>query len=164
MKVIFTSSKLPFSWLIKWTFNQPVSHVAFVFDDKWLIHSNFLGVNFQWFSAWKKSNNVVFELSYDLSLLQQEALFQSILDSHAEDPYEWAGFLYFCWRGLLYKLFRMSLPKSNPLNGKGMLCTELLVSLPPWITNLPEDIDLSIITPYNLYEILSEAKQKKALS
>jgi len=152
---------MPLSDLITWTFNEPVSHVAFVFDDKWLLQSNLFGVNIRWFHLWKKKQHIIFQLKYELPLEKEEQIFQALLDAYSEDWYDYLGFLYFVWRGFLYKVFKIQLPKKNPWVTSGHLCTKLVEFLPRWLTNLPEDLDLEIVTPYKLFMILKEAKWKK---
>ena len=74
MKISFTKNNSILSKLIRWVFDEPASHVIFSFDDdKWIIHSNLIGVNIRYYSAFMKSGStkIVDTLEYDLSLIEE---------------------------------------------------------------------------------------------
>jgi hypothetical protein len=163
VKIIETKSSNILSKLIRWAFNSKGSHIAFVFDDdKWLVHSNLLGVNIRLFKAYMNHHSkteIVESIEYDLTLDQEEEVFQTLISQCSEDSYDYPGFIYFAWRGLLYKLFDKELPLRNAWGKADMqLCTEMIFKLPPWITKLPEDIDLGMTTPDKAMIILKGAK------
>lgn len=157
MQIVFSRSKYPLSALIMWAFNEPVSHTAFVFDDKWLFQSNLLGMNVHWLRTWQKTSTVVDCITYDLTIEQEEEIFQSLLDQYSDEEYDFCAFAYFGWRAFLLKFFGVPMPKTGR-NGKGYLCTEVAGLLPQWLTKLPKDVDLSITTPWQLRDILKAAK------
>lgn len=153
MTLIWTSSKLPLSKLIQWAFNEPTSHFGIVFDNGIIFHSNLAGTHVEWFKTFTKKCEIVFSKYYDLSLEEEEQIFQNILTTYDDRSYDFIGFLYFGWRALLLKLFKKPLPEKNKWNsGKSYLCTELAGTLPDNIvSNSVKKRDLSIITPYKLY-------------
>lgn len=160
MKIIWTKSTKPLSLLIRWVFNEPVSHVAFVFDHKLVIHSNLLGVNLQWFNTFKKHCEIVYCKEYDLTLEQEEEIYQGLLDTYDGASYDWGAFIFLAYRGLLWRLFNIPIPNKNPWAHKGMfLCDELVTVLPPWLVELPNDVDFGIMTPYKVYNILKEQEK-----
>ncbi len=149
MTIAFTKSSSILSKLIRWCFNEPVSHVVFVFDSKFVIHSNLLGVQFNWLKTFKKTNEIVIKKEYELSLEKEEEIYQELLEKHDQDEYDFRAFWYFAYCALCYKFFKTPMPKVNKRNGKGYLCTEMYENLPTWL--VPKvDKDLSITTPYQL--------------
>lgn len=155
MLLIFTKSSQPLSKLIRWGTDEPVSHFAIVFDDKLVFHSNLLGVHLEWFDTFKKHATIVYSISLrHTTLEEQEAVFRGIVDNFDGSKYDFKAFLYFAWRVFLRKCFNKELPKVNIWDDKhGFLCTELAKALP---TPFKLDADLSIITPFTLWEIYKE--------
>ena len=151
MQIIFTKSNSAVSRLIRWISNEPVSHVAIVFDGKLVFHSNLLGVHIKWYNSFKKHNEIVFEKTYDLSLDKEEELYQQIINQFDEAPYDYGALLYFTYRGCLYKFFGLPMPKNNILGSKqAFLCSEILGCLGNYVIPKPE-FDLQITTPYQIY-------------
>ena len=161
MKIIETKSHSILSILIRWAFNSKGSHILFSFDnDRWVVHSNLLGVNIRLFKNFMVGCTVVELIEYQLDLELEEAIFQALLEQTSEDSYDYPGFAYFIWRALLFKAFNIPLPKRNAWGKANMeICTEMIGRLPRWITNIPDDIDLGITTPDKAMAILREAKK-----
>lgn len=158
--MIETKSHSILSIIIRWAFNSKGSHVLFSFDnDRWVVHSNLLGVNIRLFKNFMKSVVVVDQIDYShLSLVEEEEIFQALLSDTSEESYDWPGFAYFIWRGFLFKLFKIPLPSKNAWGKSNMqLCTEMIGKLPKTLTNISEDIDLGITTPDKAMSILKEA-------
>ena len=159
MEILFTKNKSVLSQLIRWVFDEPCSHVIFLFDDKWIVHSNLLGVNIRFYKAFMSSGDteVVDRIKFKLDLIEEEELFQSLLESHSEESYDYKAFFYFSYRGLMYKIFNKPLPKNNPWGEpKAYLCTEIAKNLPEWITGIDKQTDLAITTPWTLRNIMKE--------
>lgn len=157
MTVVFTRNSSVLSRLIRWAFDEPVSHVAFVFDSKFVIHSNLLGVQFDWFKTFSKKSEAVFYKDFDLTLENEEKVYQSLLERFDEDGYDYKAFVYFAWSALLSKMLKVPMPKNNKYNGRGFLCTELYGALPSWL--VPKvDQDLSITTPFQLAKSMGAAQ------
>lgn len=162
MKLIFTKGTSPLSWLIRHALDEPVSHFAIVFDEKFVVHSNLYGVQLKWFSTFTKHSEVVYEIPYNLSLQKEEEIYQSIMNRFDEAPYDWTAFAYFTWRALLLKFLKKPLPMTNPYGTKNsFLCTELANCLPGSI--YPKTEDLGITSPYALYKSVI-AKKNIALT
>lgn len=141
---------------IRWTFREPASHVALVFDnDLWLVQSNLLGMNIRIFRPFIKKHRIIDSIEYSLDLQKEEELFQSVIHLTAEQEYDWPGFLYFSWRGVLFRFFGRPLPETNALGRDEMnLCTEMVGRLPEWLTGIPKGTDLGIMTPWRLRNML----------
>lgn len=164
MKIIETKSSSLLSIIIRWAFSSKGSHIAIVFDnDRWLVHSNLLGVNIRLFKSYfgkHKDTKIVDSIEYSLAPHQEEEVFQSLIERTSENEYDYPGFIYFAWRGLLFKLFKTPLPKKNRLGDSSMeLCTEMVKKLPMWITGVQESVDLGITTPDKVMMILREVKK-----
>lgn len=160
MRVIETKSNSILSIIIRWAFGSKGSHILFSFDkDEWVVHSNLLGVNIRLFKNFMKHVEIVDQIEYaELSLVEEEEIFQSLLSETSEEPYDWPGFAYFIWRGFLLKAFKIPLPKSNTWGRSNMqLCTEMIGKLPKYLTKIPDDLDLGITTPDRAMQILKEA-------
>jgi len=160
MKIIETKSHSILSILIRWAFGSKGSHILFSFDnDRWVVHSNLLGVNIRLFKNYIKKCTIVDQLEYDMDPEAEEMIFQALLSETSEDDYDWPGFAYFTWRALLYKALHIPLPKRNAWGQAHMeICTEMIGRLPRWITDLPEGVDLGMTTPDEAMRILREAQ------
>jgi hypothetical protein len=157
MKLIWTKSASPLSVLIRWALNEPCSHVAIVFDNKLVFHSNLLGLHIEWFNTFKKKVDIVFEKEYSMSLEQEEAIYQKIIDKEDGKYYDFRAFAYFAWRALLRKFFKIPLPSENKWQSVSAdMCVEAIRYLDGIIlVDLPEDKALAMITPYQLSLILA---------
>lgn len=157
MIIAFTKNSSILSKLIRWVFDEPCSHVVFVFDDKFVIHSNLLGLQFNWFKSFKKKNEIVAQIKLpELSTEKEEEVYQALLEEYDGSEYDFKAFWYFAFHALMFKLFKTPMPKLNPKNASGFLCTEIYGTLPEWLVPKLNE-DLSIITPYQLYKSIDEA-------
>lgn len=158
MKIIFTKGRNTFSNFISWGLEEPVSHIAFVFDDKLVFHSNFLGCHVEWYETFKKNNDIIFEIDYKFKLQQEEDFYQTIITNNDGRVYDYGAFLYFAWRVLLRKMFKIALPLINKLNNPHRdLCIEVLKRF-----NIHLLVkDLSMVSPYQVYLILKGQNEAK---
>ena len=172
MKIIFTKSAMPLSVLIRWLFPTPnyadaPSHVAVVFDDELIIQSNLYGVIMGWFPTFLKSETILLQLDYDLTLIEQEAIYRSLLNNYDGDYYDFGALFYFFFAGLLHKFFGTKMPTKNLWKtSKTFLCTELISkvvpTLPPRcvapsVLAKVNATDFGITTPYEFYQMLKVA-------
>lgn len=153
MKIIFTRNSLPFSKFLRWGLKEPVSHMAIVFDDKIVFHSNFKGVHIEWFETFKKSNEVVFEIIINMNLEDEERLYQRVITAYDGKSYDYTGLLYLLYHMILNKVFKKQLPTDNKwASNNNYFCIELL--------NLFEQItigtNVEVSTPYQVYKLLKE--------
>jgi hypothetical protein len=153
MKIVFTRNNLPFSRFLRWGLKEPVSHMAIVFDDKLVFHSNFKGVHIEWFETFKKSNEIVFEICIDMNLDQEEKLYQRIITAYDGKSYDYMGLLYLVYKMVMNKGFKTPLPTDNKwASNNNYFCIELL-SLFEQITI---DTNLEVSSPYSVYKLLKE--------
>lgn len=158
MKLLWTKSSLPLSKLIRWGLKEPTSHFVIVFDDKLAFHSNLSGTHIEWYNTFQKHCEIVYEINYPLPLDKEEEVYQNILNSYNEKSYDYPGFLYFIWRGILFRFFNKPFPTKNPWGKEdSYLCTELATTLPEWlIPELKQIEDFSLMSPYKLYCIVKK--------
>lgn len=157
MRIIFTRNSTLLSKIIRAGLKEPVSHVAIVFDDKIVFHSNLKGTHIEWFNEFKKKSDVVYTLSYDLSLEEEEAIYQSVIDKNISKPYDFSAFLFFAYRAFMHKVFGTDYPITNPANKSwAWICVEAVGSLPEKFQP-KTPIDLSMTSPYSLYILLGGA-------
>lgn len=152
MRLIWTKSKSPLSFVIRWAFNEDVSHFAIILDERIVFHSNLLGVHLQWFETFKKSSEVVYSLSLKTSEEKENEVYFELI-KHDKRPYDWGAFVYLAWRGFLFRFFSKPIPTGkNPLGSDRLdLCLELASALKP-VLNIRDNLDM--VTPFKLYTIL----------
>lgn len=154
MKLMWTRSSAPLSKVIRWISKEPVSHFVVCFDNKWVIHSNLLGVHLNWLSTFTKHCEIVYTIECDLSLENEEKVYRSLLDNFDERGYDFGAFFYFLFRGLLYKFLKIPMPAQNKWGNKDkFLCTEISQVLPKDVITIDVS-NVDIITPYKLYQLL----------
>lgn len=156
ISVICTKNSSLLSKLIRWTFDEPVSHFVVVLDDRLTFQSNLVGAHLNWLSNFLKKSEIV--LRRDLSSLtleQEEKVYKVLIDLEGK-PYDWAAFLFFCWHGFLFKFFKIPMPSANKFNKDGgFLCVEIAKAF-EGLVQLPSD--LAIVTPFALWKTSFEIK------
>lgn len=164
MTLIWTKSKQPLSIAIRGMLQEPVSHFGIVFDNGIVFHSNLLGSHIEWYGTFTKKCEIVYSLQFTLNLEEEEAVYQNILNTYDDKPYDYAAFLYFAYRALLKRTIGKPLPTTNELqDGDRLLCTELAKCVPDYIVPASiKDRDLSIVSPYQLYlQIMAAQAERK---
>lgn len=160
MKIIFSKNNLILSKLIRWGLKEDCSHVGIVFDSGLIFHSNLLGAHLQWFEDFKRHNEIVHELEYKIDEFSEEVLFNDIVAKYDGKTYDFSSFLYFIYRGALWKFFNKPFPSINPYNKKNQfLCTEMVLLLQDSVLPELKGADLSLTSPYKLYEMLNKNKE-----
>ena len=81
LKIVWSYSNYPLSKLIKWFTKEPVSHVAVVFMDNIVIHSNLLGCHMNSFTSFKKHSKIVFEHEIFMSDKAMKPIMLQMIDS-----------------------------------------------------------------------------------
>lgn len=156
MKIIFTKSNIIGSKIIRWVTQESVSHVAFLFDNKVVIHSSLFGVDIKWFKSYKEHNDVVFEINVPLELEKEERIWQSILDKWDSIPYDYFTILKFGWSLVLRRLrINHDFKDANPYAD---MCVELYDKIQLEVPALPKIIHLHKKTPGQLHDILVSYK------
>lgn len=154
MKIVFTKGSSPLSEAIRGVTKEPVSHVALDFG-LFIVHSNLLGVNLEWFNFFKTKCTIVYTLERTEIEVLQEMKDAAKLDRvlvKLEGAWYDFGALFFAGLALLAKHYlKIPLSKVNLWKSSGMFtCTE-------WVTNFVEDSSDAMITPYQLYLKLKQS-------
>lgn len=150
IQIVFTKNNSCLSKLIRWLSNEPVSHAAIIFDKKIVFESNLYGTHPKWFCSFIKKNIILLSLDLKMTLEQEEDIYLQIPQYDAK-PYDFGALFYMIYRGLLYKLFNLPIPRTNLFGREDQfLCVELAKILDPTLENL------DTITPYQLYLKLKE--------
>lgn len=152
MKLVFTKNDLPVSKLIRWGLNEPVSHFGIVYGNL-IFHINFLGAHIEYYPTFEKHNEIVFEIESKMPLHEAKALFWEIIASYDGTSYDFTGFLYFGWRGILYRFFHIPLPEKNKWqNPAAHLCVQLAKHLPEkYFRGISKIPDHEAVSPYKLF-------------
>ncbi len=157
MKLIWTKSKLPLSVLIRWFLNSDCSHFALVFksqDGGLMFESNLVGTHPKFLKTALKHMEVVHVINLNITTEQENKVWDMIVDQFDGHAYNYKAFFYFCFRAFLYKFFRRPLPIKNPWSGsESYLCEQIAYSLET-LTTEKIDLDLSMISPEDLYHYL----------
>lgn len=158
MKVLLVKSNLIGSKLISWGLDSEGSHIALSFLDKLVVHSTSSGVNLQWQKTFKEHYVIVKEKECPLVRGKEFNLLNSVLDEDDNKKYDWLALIYFLWRGLLRKFFKIPLPRKNKFDqAKGRLCTEMIKWVPEDYFKLgqkPGSEQISIMRPDDVIELL----------
>lgn len=153
MKLLWVKGNLPLSHLIMWGLSEPVSHFAIALDDKIVFHSDMLGLHIAWKKSFDKTHTTVFEHEIDLPLIEEEAIYRTILDQYDGASYDFGAFAYFAWRAFLKKCFKKEMPQKNPWGSKNhFLCDEIIQLLPiELIGQELKEADLAMKSPYQTW-------------
>ncbi len=155
MRIVFTTNNIIGSRIIRWFTQEPVSHIAFVFDNKVVIHSSLFGVELLWFKTFQEHSDIKYSHEIILPLEQEEMVWQSLLDAHDDVKYDYLAILYFGYRIALKRLFNIEMPYTNmwqsPLND---MCVELYSRIRRHVSTMPDIGDTSMLTPYKVWRAL----------
>lgn len=139
-----------------WGLDEPVSHLAIVFDNKIVFHADLLGVRLAWYPTFLKSREIVYEIEFDLTLEQEEEVYQNIITQNDGKSYDYGAFIYFMWRGLLKKCLNKPMPNTNPWGSEDRyLCDELVEVLPDFIVpRSVKNVDIGMKSPWQVYLLM----------
>jgi hypothetical protein len=168
MRIAWTKSSLPLSKLILWGLSQPVSHVVIEFEDNLVFQSNLLGTHIDYWPHFKNHVEVVFNILIPMDKDLEDKVYTKIMDEFDDHPYGYGAFLYFTWRALLKKLFKMPLPKTNPWGSRtSFLCVGIIKGLD--VDGVDEGLrelirtipDVQMISPYDLFVMINSYMKSK---
>lgn len=154
MKLVWVKGNKALSKFIMWGLKEPVSHFAIIFDDKIVFHSDLLGVRLAWLPSFMETHEIVFSMDFpEATLEDQEGIYQNIITKFDGKPYDYKAFLYFAWRGMLWRFLKKPFPAKNAWgSANGFLCTEMATVLPDHI--VPKEVkekDIAMMSPYRLW-------------
>jgi len=151
MRILFTTSDLCFSKLVRNITDEPVSHTAVELDCGVVVHSNWLGVLLEPSNKFRNKVSVIRELKPVVPMEDSK-----IIRKYAECQHDWydVGAFFFLGISLMLRSkFGVPLPKSNLWQSTGMyLCTE-------WTTEIVDGKEDGMITPWKYYLKLQDSGQ-----
>lgn len=171
MKFLFTKKMDEFgSLLIRWGTGEPVSHVAVCFDDKLVFESKANGTQINSYESVLRDDTIVFALepAVELTYLDENAIYDELVKSCHDRPYDFRGNIYIAWRCILKKLFNKPFPSKNPWNDPFALnCVEVGVAAVRFLEAqdrvdlLQKNVDSDMVTPYEIYDLLKQSGRMK---
>lgn len=173
MKILFVRSGKIGSKLIRWGTSEPVSHVAVEFESsKFIYHSYISGIRPIEKPLFKEHYEVVCQIDLHIDYIDDEKMLRAFCAMLPEKQfYDYGALFYFAWRAALHKFFRVPYPRYNHWqDGEGFLCTEITYVLGEVIAEqlgimlLPENHDIAMTSPWNLYELLKRKIKANGLS
>ena len=141
VKIIFANGTSVISDIIRWCTDEPISHVALLLDDKWVVHSNLRGVNLEHIDHFKKSYSI-----YSITPPVTPTI--DVDKELVNSSFKYYDIFAIMWLGLRYVLKKatgLKIPKVNLWQVTGLfLCTE-------WVSFIMQGKEDSTITPFQLY-------------
>lgn len=130
MKLVWTKSKTPLSLFIRWMTGEDCSHFAFVFEGPGrsglMFESNLLGTHPAFFKTSLKTHEIVHEKDIDLTVEQEDAVWDLVVERYDGKPYDFGGALYLGIKKLMHKLFNSTIPTENKWSSQGkFFCDEI---------------------------------------
>ena len=153
IRILWTKNHMPFSRLICWLSGKPVSHAAVCFSDRIVFHSNPMGVHINSYFWFKNNNTIVYERLIEGITEAEEELAYEAMTAIEMKGYDFGSVLFWGWRLLLLKFFRVPLPRKNLWSSKRFFnCLEALGQLPDWVwpSGIRPDASLDCMTPYEV--------------
>jgi len=129
------------------------SHFAILFNDRWVLHSNFAnGVHIEPYYFFKKRNQVITSLrdtTCKMCAIECQLLFDQLTRKAYGLKYDWPAILYFAYRIILRWIFKLPIPDKNKWEAEDKwFCNEIF--------ELVIGRDISMQTPNDLMMILLE--------
>lgn len=129
MRLVWTRSSSPLSKLIRWITGDECSHFAFVFESRasgLMFQSNLLGTHPKFWVTEKKRFEVVHEKVLDLSIEQEDAIWELIVQKYDGKGYDFGGALFLGWCKLKQRILKSPLPTKNKwANDDKFFCDEV---------------------------------------
>lgn len=169
MKILAVKSNKIGSKIIRWGTEEPASHIVIEFPLSHVsYHSYIVGIEARWTAELKKEYATVGEISLTLPYEVEKKCLQIFRESIPKTPrYDYPAIIYFGWRALLNKTFKIPYPKLNDWQeDEGFLCTEIIyllanaLAVEAGIMILPDDHDLAITRPWEVINLIAERLKK----
>lgn len=157
MRILFTKNNKIGSRLIRWGTEGDCSHFSVEFDGCVIMQSNFeFGVNITSSNEFFKHNEIVHELKFDLSLEQEDEVWQALCKTIAgKVEYDYAAMAYWALMVFKHRIFGSEYPKTNKWNdAKKFMCVELSLALPDFIFGNDKPADIDFVSPQTLFHII----------
>lgn len=154
MSLVWTKSDKIGSKLIRWCTGSSSSHMAWIMDSRIVFHSTFSrGVHLTWLHNFLNINQVVHRIDFDLTLPDEESIYQSLIYLESRG-YDYGAFFYLGFMYLKYKIFGTPLPPKNKWSSSNRyICLEMAKSLKVIGLEIPY---LDSTDPEGLYKYIKD--------
>lgn len=163
MKLIFTKSNSPLSIFIRLITGEDCSHFAFVFQSPGrtglMFESNLLGTHPAFFATALKTHTIVHEKDYALTVEQEDAIWDLVVESYDDKPYDFLGATYLGWFKLLHRILKVALPLRNKWCQPGQYFCDVVYDVfnKAGLSELPKiDVLNGMDTPHDVWLKVSE--------
>jgi len=155
VRIMFTKGKNPFSKLIMWGLDEPISHVAICFFDAFVVHSNIKGLNITSLDAFREHSNIVFEHEIARYSRSQTVMKMRELGKDIDRAgYDWKYFCFLFWEALKSKIMRRELKINGVHHDKNKyLCLEVAEKYLNMHVRYDKDL---YATPMKMYELIKK--------
>jgi hypothetical protein len=116
MRIIWTKSTMPLSYLIRFITGEDCSHLALVFESRdggLMFESNLLGTHPKFYKNAAKHFTIVHEMKVDATVEQEDAAWDLMVDQFDGKSYGFMAALYLAWRKILLRAFKSPMPMVN---------------------------------------------------
>jgi len=133
MKLIWTKNNLPLSMIIRAVTGDDCSHFALVFQSAakgWMFESNLLRTHPKFFATAKKSFQIMHEMNLDLSVEQENELWDLVVQEYDGKGYDFLGAIYTGFFVLRERFFKIPRPTINKWSDRNKYyCNEIYEAL-----------------------------------
>ena len=168
MKLLWVSADKFGSRMIRWGLGSDCSHFAVCFDEQDSLtygvprgiafHSYGMGTQSLMLRDFLKFYTVIHALE-PIASVDEEAVYQAVINEEDERPYDYAALLWFSWRGLLAKIGFQPI-ELGELNQWQSEYARLCTGIAPTVLKalgiaLPKGVDPELIPPHDLFRLLT---------
>lgn len=156
MKLVWTKSNSPLSVLIRLITGQDCSHFAFVFESSasgLMFESNLLGTHPAFYASSLKTHTVVHEIKLDLTVQEEDAVWDIVVQKYDGLPYDITGALFIGWSRIRNRILGVPMPKFNEWGSPDKFFCDELVDVLKNVRGMPKiDSSGGMDTPHDVYE------------
>lgn len=130
MRLLWTKSTTPLSWIIRSVTGEDCSHFSIVLYDgkpgQIVFESNLLGTHPAFLSTALKNHTIVHEYEEVLSQEIEDSVMDLVQKVYDGKDYDFGGAFYLGWRKLLYRIVKAPIPMRNKWASKDKyFCDEI---------------------------------------
>lgn len=163
MKLIWTKSNKILSVFIRHICNEDCSHFSFVFESAakgLMFESNLLGTHPAFYQTSIKNKTIVHEINIPLSIEEEDALWDIIVQKYDNKPYDFLGAIYLGWHKFLNKIFGIKIPEKNKWSQPDQyFCNEVYDVLNNLANFKKIDVKTGMHSPHDVWLELTKEKQ-----
>jgi hypothetical protein len=161
MRLLFTKNKLIASKAIQSITGEKCSHVVLHFPEMgFVVHSNAKGVHIEWFSTFKKHNDIVYTLEpiENTEMYEDKNRITALMSRYEFSGYDYGAFFFLGFQCIFRQMFKLlgkeyKLPAKNLWQRNGLfLCTE-------WVAKYIDEPDTGMNTAEGLYRKLLKSRK-----